>query len=118
MAVEDSLTVREEHSLMAESVLTEAVSFLWIVLSGARYGQLYGNCERAGVLKKREGKKSSSVGKEYGTRWVSLSGEKEALLTGTTGEGRGSGEASVAVCLCVCEAFTSITGAVTFWFPS
>lgn len=50
MAVEDSLTVREEHSLMAESVLTEAVSFLWIILSEARNGYLYENCERAGVL--------------------------------------------------------------------
>lgn len=50
MAVEDSLIVREEHSLMAESVLTEAVSFLWIVFSEARNGHLYENCERAGVL--------------------------------------------------------------------
>lgn len=33
------------------------------------------------------------------------------------GEG-GSGEASAEVCLCACEAFTSITLAVTFWFPS
>lgn len=48
--MEDSLTVQEEHSLMAESVLTEAVSFLWIILSEAKYGHLYENCERAGVL--------------------------------------------------------------------
>lgn len=121
MAVEDSLTGREEYSLMAESVITEAVSVLWIVLSGARKGYAYEKRERARVLYKRDGQKSSRVGKINDvTGWVPLSGVREGLLIDTNeggGEG-GSGEASAEVCLCVCEAFTSITLAVTFWFPS
>lgn len=113
MAVEDSLSEREECSAREESVVREPVSWLWTRLSGAGSRCLYKQWERLWGLCRCEGPKPSGGGRLRDAELVPLPGEKVARFKGTTEGGHG-GEASGVVCLCVCEAFTSNTLAGKF----